>query len=197
MKYRFLSILLAGLIWSVIATSSNGFATAAAGNDALGTLSKSSSKAKPAKLSRTVRKAASRPSPRPIADAALRRMFRGRTWLWADGAAYFAPDGRFAAWAGRSAKASYAYGSWRTRPNGRLCFRANWVSRAGSGRAESCFAHRSRSGDILQRKEPKGKWYVFKHRKTRASDEFRKLVSGDRAGARAKRIETRLSGRRT
>jgi hypothetical protein len=195
LKRGLLSIGLAVLLGFATATSSVGGTLPTSGKP-FAALGKVGGKAQTKKASRPRTKAARVTSPRPLTKAGLRRMFRDRTWLWANGAAYFAPDGRFAAWAGRKAKASYAYGSWRIRPNGRLCFRANWVSRSGSGRAESCFGHGSTSGDILQRKLPNGKWYVFKHRRTRANDEVRKLVIGDRVSAQAKRIKATLqSGR--
>jgi hypothetical protein len=195
LKRGVLSIGLAVVLGFATATSSFGRTVPISGKP-FATLSKVGGEAQTKNPSRRAAKAARVTSPRPLTKAALRRMFRDRTWLWANGAAYFAPDGRFAAWAGRKAKASYAYGSWRIRPNGRLCFRANWVSRSGSGRAESCFGHGSTSGDILQRKLPNGKWYVFKHRRTRANDEVRKLVIGDRVSAQAKRIKATLqSGR--
>jgi hypothetical protein len=121
-------------------------------------------------------------------------MFRGKTWQWPDGAAYFAPEGSFIAWAGREAEASYAKGTWRTAPSGRLCFRATWASRSGEGSSESCFSHALKAGDLIQRREPGGEWYVFKHRQAVPEDEFEKLVDGDKAGADARKIMAAIGG---
>lgn len=124
----------------------------------------------------------------PLSTKQLSDIYSGKTWLWPDGAAYFAPGGRFRAWAGTGKKESFATGSWRTPGNGRLCFRAVWVSRGGAGASQSCFAHVSKSGFLFQRKEPAGEWYVFKHPTAEPEDEFRKLVPGDKAGAEVERI---------
>jgi hypothetical protein len=124
----------------------------------------------------------------PLSTKQLGEIYGGKTWLWPDGAAYFAPGGRFSAWAGTGKKESFATGTWRTPGNGRLCFRAVWVSRGGAGGSESCYAHVSKSGFLFQRKEPAGEWYVFKHPTAQPEDEFRKLVPGDKAGAEVERI---------
>ncbi len=124
----------------------------------------------------------------PLSTKQLSDIYSGKTWLWPDGAAYFAPGGRFIAWAGTGKKESFATGSWGTPGNGRLCFRAVWVSRGGAGGSESCFAHVSKSGFLFQRKLPAGEWYVFKYPTPQPDDEFRKLVPGDKAGAEAERI---------
>jgi hypothetical protein len=161
-----------------------------------------STKAKPAKVrkARPVSNDSTQPSAKPavttaetapevpVADAELGSMFRGKTWVWPEGAAYFAPNGKFIAWSGKNTAASFARGSWRTAPKGRLCFSAQWVSRAGAGPAETCFSHVVKSGDLFQRKDPKGEWYVFKHATPLADDEFSKLVAGDQAGAEAEKI---------
>lgn len=188
MKNRLLFAALVGLIGSAIATSSEATGSATAGKRAVKPAA-ASSKAKPVK---PAAKATTKPAPEapaaPIADTALAGIYSGKTWLWPDGAAYFAPDGGFVAFAGKNKTESFARGSWRIASNGRLCFKATWVSRGGAGAAESCFAHQVKSGDVLQRKEPSGQWYVFKHRESRPDDEFRKLVAGDQAGAEADRI---------
>jgi hypothetical protein len=124
----------------------------------------------------------------PLPASQVNEIYSGKTWLWPEGAAYFAPGGRFIAWSGKGQKESFATGTWHTAGNGRLCFRAFWVSRAGGGPAETCFAHASKAEFVFQSKQPGGEWYVFKHPAPQSGDEFRKIVGGDRASAEAERI---------
>lgn len=190
MKRRLLFALFVGLVGSAIATSSNAVAQ---GKPSSVKPAATATKAKPvkpkaAKPAAVATKEPAEVAPAPIADVELGRMFRNRTWLWADGAAYFGPKGRFVAWSGKDDAASFASGSWRTAGKGRLCFVANWVSRTGKGEAETCFAHALKSGDLLQQREPDGEWYVFKHKEAQSDDEYQKLVAGDQASAEAKKI---------
>jgi hypothetical protein len=162
----------------------------------------STDRAKPAKRSTTksaapASNAAVQPALKPdgkVEAATLIEMFRGKTWLWPDGAAYFSPDGRFLAWAGKEPAESVAEGTWRVTPKGRLCFRATWVSRTGKAPSESCFVHGLKSGDVLQRREPSGEWYVFKHRESTPEDEFQKLVAGNQVGSDVKKVRTAIGG---
>jgi hypothetical protein len=167
----------------------------------------STDRAKPANRSTTksaapasnaaVQPAAVQPALKPdgkVEAATLIEMFRGKTWLWPDGAAYFSPDGRFLAWAGKEPAESVAEGTWRVTPKGRLCFRATWVSRTGKAPSESCFVHGLKSGDVLQRREPSGEWYVFKHRESTPEDEFQKLVAGNQVGSDVKKVRTAIGG---
>jgi hypothetical protein len=122
----------------------------------------------------------------------VEQLYRDRTWLWKDGAGYFAPDGSFVAWSGsRPPNASYARGRWYAADPGRICFEATWHAGSGTNARTTCFGHRMLGRTIQQRKEPSGPWYGFRQGGPR--DEFRKLVRGDRASDRAKRIEAALA----
>ncbi len=187
---------LAGLLGSAVATSAMATGTRSAGSAAdkpPAASTKKSTKQKPAAMPEkptavTTKKPVRAPGLGPVAPAELVAIYGGKTWLWPDGAAYFAPGGGFVAWAGKEAAASFAKGTWRVTPKGRVCFRANWVSRSGEAASESCFGHAMQAGDLLQRREPNGEWYVFKHREADRRDEFHKLVDGDQAGADAKKV---------
>lgn len=190
MKHYFLLCGLAGLLGSAVATSSMAAGTRSAGSAEKPAVVK---KQKPAAMrvkpaAATTTKAVRTPALDAVAPAQLAAIFGGKTWLWTDGAAYFAPGGRFVAWAGKDTAASFAKGTWSITPKGRVCFRANWVSRSGDSASRSCFGHAMRAGDLLQRREPNGEWYVFRHREADLQDEFHKLVDGDQAGADAKKI---------
>jgi hypothetical protein len=196
MTRYFLMCGLVGLLGSAVATSSMATGTRNAGSAAekpAAASTKKSTKRKPSPslaepADETTSKPVRTPALDPVTPAELAAIFGGKTWLWTDGAAYFAPGGRFVAWAGKDTAASFAKGTWSITPKGRVCFRANWVSRSGDGPSQSCFGHALRAGDLLQRREPNGEWYVFKHREADPQDEFHKLVDGDQAGADAKKI---------
>jgi hypothetical protein len=128
--------------------------------------------------------AQARPAWIPMGQTALAALYSGKTWRWAHGAGYFAPDGQFKAWSVSKGVRSTARGTWEIRPDGVMCFSAVWQMQ----RAEpifatpvvTCFEHQVNDGKIAQQKEPDGPWYLFKHTNTRQTDEVRKLVKGDR-----------------
>jgi uncharacterized protein DUF995 len=119
----------------------------------------------------------------PMNEAAVANLYSGKTWFWAQGAAYFAPDGQFKARARSKGVTSIAEGRWEVRSDGVMCFEATWTPRgatkASAGPVETCFEHQARGSSIAQRKDPDGAWYFFKHAKPRQSDEIRKLARGD------------------
>ncbi|EHK54235.1 DUF995 domain-containing protein [Allomesorhizobium alhagi] len=122
----------------------------------------------------------------PPADATvmtageLHALYNDQTWVWSDGAGRMQSDGRrFVAWAGSGASATWAEGRWTITSSGRLCFKARWHSSSGSHPAKTCFAHKRRRGEIYQRKEPTGDWYIFKHAVSEEGDEFKKLTDKD------------------
>ncbi|WP_425339679.1 DUF995 domain-containing protein [Microvirga lotononidis] len=117
-------------------------------------------------------------------------LFRNKTWLWTNGAGYFAADGSFLAWSGSSiAKSSYAKGRWYATGDGSMCFEATWHVLSGAKGSTTCFTHRSLGQTIYQRKNPSGPWYEFRHTPVAAKDEFRKLVRGDRVTTKIARLE--------
>jgi hypothetical protein len=117
---------------------------------------------------------------RPLTAKELASMYEGRTWLWDDGAAYFAaPNRAFIAWAGNGAKATYAEGSWSVSDQGRLCSNATWHGRQGNGQSTICWETRSDEKTIYQRKLPDGKWYILSHLPALVDDGIQKLQPGD------------------
>jgi Protein of unknown function (DUF995) len=117
---------------------------------------------------------------KPVSVAQLYQVYSNKTWVWPDGGGYFASDGRFSAWSGKGAAASYAEGRWwTTAATGDVCFEAIWRSAKAIGPNRSCFAHREIGGVIYQKKEPTGAWYQFKQSPGNPSDEIHKLQEGD------------------
>lgn len=121
----------------------------------------------------------------------LLQMYSGKTWVWKDGGGYFAPDKRFIAWTGSKSKGSYARGTWSV-SDGRICTKAEWVSSSGTHPAKVCFEHRLQKHIMYQRKNPGGKWYIFRHAKLLKSDEAAKLRRGDLASRHVRRISAAL-----
>ncbi len=68
----------------------------------------------------------------------LVEIYRDKTWAWENGHAYFAPDGTFQAAVGRTESAT---GTWYGVKGGKICFRAEWTTEAGSGPAKKCWKH--------------------------------------------------------
>jgi len=117
----------------------------------------------------------------PLTSAELVRLYECRTWLWSAGAGYFSPKKRaFTAWSAE---------------NGKLCFRAKWTGKSGSAPATTCFSHRTKGGAVYQKREPSGDWYLFKHARTRSSDEYAKFRSGDLVAGRLAKVKTRLGAK--
>jgi len=120
----------------------------------------------------------------PLSAAQLSRIYRGRTWVWPQGAGYFSPKGRtFTAWSREGGEPSVGKDRWFPTTDGRICFRAVWTFAGGAKRDVTCFSHRYDDTSVYQRREPGGEWYVFDDRR-RFGDEYAKLVRGDRASLR-------------
>ncbi|MFE0018057.1 DUF995 domain-containing protein [Mesorhizobium sp. NPDC059054] len=133
----------------------------------------------------------------PLSNDDLYRLYSQRSWIWKDGAGYFAvPQRRFSAWTGKGRSASYGVGSWFIADVGRLCFRADWYAKSGSAPALTCFSHRRKGNVIFQKREPKGDWYVFANAPVRKGDEITKLRRGDYVMARLSKVEDKLAARR-
>jgi hypothetical protein len=135
---------------------------------------------------------------RPAQLEALAKIYAGRTWIWRDGGAYFAADGNFTALSGGMGRSTIARGTWQVRPEGKLCFTANWGPKPDDAPKETCFSHLAKGGTILQLKEPDGRWFVFKHAQPRDDDEVHKLVLGDqllqhRVAAHSKKLLHRIA----
>lgn len=128
----------------------------------------------------------------------LYRIYKGRSWMWSDGGAYFRLSKReFTAWTGRGRKSSIAKGIWYLPGKGKTCFRATWTAVEWSVGKRTCFTHKTDGRTIYQRKLPDGKWYVFKHTPVRRYDEFRKLKRGNRISRNYARNSRYINARRT
>jgi hypothetical protein len=132
---------------------------------------------------------------RPMSAGELADLYGGKTWLWAEGAGYFAPDRRFVAWSGSGAAASYATGRWTVTDSGRMCFKAVWHSKTSRDRSRTCFSHRRSDGAIYQRKGPSGPWYIFKSSKKQPTDEYSKFQRGDKATSGVHDVKSALRTR--
>ena len=132
---------------------------------------------------------------RSLSSGEVYQLYANRSWIWKEGAGYFAPKRTFTAWSREGDKPSYAQGRWYITERGKLCFRAEWHAADGSAPATTCFSHREKKGVIYQRREPDGEWYVFKHARARTSDEFAKLRRGDHVGSHMNRIAAELGER--
>ncbi|SFU20379.1 DUF995 domain-containing protein [Mesorhizobium sp. YR577] len=134
-------------------------------------------------------------SAEPLSTQEVYRLYANRSWMWKDGSGYFpAKERRFVASTGNGSKGSYAVGRWFITDPGKLCFDAKWYAKDGASSALTCFSHREKNGVVFQKREPDGDWYVFKHARAQAGDEYRKLRLGNYVDARFKRVEARLSG---
>jgi len=125
----------------------------------------------------------------PLSQRDLRATYSGKSWFWKKGVAYFDKNGRFYAWAGSDSKPAYVKGTWGAYKNGKICFSGNWRSTDGDGFEVTCFWHKYGNGEILQRREPDGKWYTFKNARRKKDGEYYKLVSGNHVSAKWKQID--------
>ncbi|HMF66593.1 MAG TPA: DUF995 domain-containing protein [Phyllobacterium sp.] len=129
----------------------------------------------------------------PLTSNELVKLYGNRSWIWKDGAGYFAVKQReFKAWTGEGA-GSYGVGHWFVTDPGKLCFKAVWYAKTGKASALTCFSHRKKGNIIFQKREPDGDWYPFKTSPARTGDEYRKVQPGDYATGRVDRMRTKFS----
>ena len=131
--------------------------------------------------------------PAKVASAAdVRAFYMDKTWVWQDGAGYFAESGHFTAWSGTGEKTTYAGGLWWVDDKGQLCIDARWRTMNAAKANITCFDHR-RDGNVwYQKKVPSGSWYVFKSDPGKPDDESEKLKRGDLIEAKLRTIEAKL-----
>lgn len=126
----------------------------------------------------------------PLPPNSIYKLYRNRTWIWSNGAAYFKPNGAFFAYTNGEKGANYATGKWRSLRKGKMCFKATWVSEKSKEKHASCFQHyygkNEKKSIINQRHLPSGHWYIFKHNNSHTEDEFNKLILSN---VRAKQFE--------
>lgn len=112
---------------------------------------------------------------------------------WKTGAGRFVEaDHSFVAWAESKKTESFAEGHWEATDDGRLCMIAAWTNRYGAQDNRTCFVHLRDRGTIYQRREPDGRWYIFKNYLNKPDDEFRKLSQVDSVSAKAERLKKSL-----
>ena len=129
----------------------------------------------------------------PLTPAELVLLYADRTWIWENGAAYFAKDGRqLRAWTD-GANASIGQGRWLVTKNGKLCMNAKWKTLAGSTQGRTCFSHHRLGGTIYQMKDPSGSWYVFQASPAQPGQEYDKFKSGDTTAATFKKMHQMIS----
>jgi hypothetical protein len=128
----------------------------------------------------------------PMPAWELAQLYGGKSWIWGEGAGYLAPDRKFLAWSGSGDAATYATGRWLVTDGGRMCFKAVWHAKSGSGPNTTCFSHRKVGSTIVQKKEPNGQWYVFRSSEPAATDEYSKLRSGDEVSATLDQVQQNL-----
>ncbi len=129
----------------------------------------------------------------PLTPGELFHLYADRTWVWENGAAYFAKDGRqLRAWTGGE-KASIGQGKWLVTKDGKLCMDAKWKTLAGSTQGRTCFSHHRLGGTIYQMKDPGGSWYVFQASPALPAQEYDKFKPGDIAAATFEKIRQMVS----
>ena len=115
----------------------------------------------------------------PLSSQELFNLYSNRSWIWKDGAGYFANRQReFKSWTADGG-GSYGLGRWFITDPGKLCFKAVWHAKGGSAPALTCFSHRKKGNAVFQKREPDGDWYQFKTTPARVDDEYRKVRPGD------------------
>lgn len=133
----------------------------------------------------------------PLTAFELYQIYKDKTWVWKTGGGRFTADGRgLVAWVDDSGKQSFAEGRWTVNDLGQLCMRGTWTNAEGSARASTCFGHKKIGDTIYQKRQPHGEWYIFKHARTRSSDEFTKLVASDTVSMKARQLKKDLSNGR-
>lgn len=135
---------------------------------------------------------------RAMTAAELHALYAGKSWQWPDGAGLMeVEERRFSAISGSGEQSTWAVGRWSVTDAGRLCLIADWHSKTGVYPDRTCFLHVIDNDTIYQRKEPSGGWYIFKHARPEAGDEFKKLVREDLVSAElAKRQSGKRSGKK-
>jgi hypothetical protein len=131
-----------------------------------------------------------------MSRSAVRSLFRGKTWLWNDGAGYFLENGRFRAYSGSGKDEAYGVGSWYAASGGRLCFTAVWRTAVGKARKTDCFEHRGSTSTkgltVFQRRLPDGVWYAFKTATALTGEASPKLVQGRENWSTYRQVRNRI-----
>ncbi|ANH09210.1 DUF995 domain-containing protein [Shinella sp. HZN7] len=130
---------------------------------------------------------------RAMTAVELYTLYRDKSWKWENGAGLMREaDRHFSAWVSGGKWKSWAEGRWVITDTGLLCLKATWHTQEGSTPAKSCFSHQIAAGTIYQKREPDGRWYVFRHAIPRKNDEASKLVAADLVSQQRDAIQAAL-----
>ena len=120
-------------------------------------------------------------TPKPLTAGELYTIYHDKTWKWPTGGGRFMSEGRkFVAVTESNGTSSLGEGTWTIDGKGMMCMRGKWKTGGSAAKANTCFAHGKIGNVLYQKRQPDGKWYVFRHNPPRADDEFSKLVKEDR-----------------
>jgi hypothetical protein len=117
----------------------------------------------------------------------VHELFSNKSWKWENGAGRMKAEGRrFSAWVDGENDKSWAEGRWLVTKTGQMCLDATWHSASGGFPARTCFSHMVDGGTIYQKREPDGKWFVFRHVSPQDGDEANTLLATDLVSGRLK-----------
>lgn len=120
------------------------------------------------------------PITRPMKPLELVEVYKGKTWVWKQGGAYYSPSfNRYVA----VGSDGYGRGRWSLPGFGVLCETGVWNNLAQNKTAQfrNCYAHRiDRLGRIYRRKNPDGPWYFMRTYPGSSKDLINDFVEGDK-----------------
>ena len=144
----------------------------------------------------TTQKSVVPPGAVPVPPRELKQIYDNKTWQWQVGGGRFSEANRsFVAWSSTDGVDTYGTGHWELTNSGKLCMVATWKTKETSGKNRTCFRHLKVGDTIYQKREPKGKWYVFKSGNPWSKDEYSKLIDEDTVSVQALRIQTRIAAK--
>jgi hypothetical protein len=129
----------------------------------------------------------------PIGAEILYKLYRNKTWLWPNGAAFFEETGRFSAWSEAGGEAAYAKGQWWVNFLGDVCIKAAWRTKHWSKVNLTCFGHKEDATGLYQKREPSGDWVTFRSTPSRTDDECENLKEGNIIDTDLHRIEAEVN----
>jgi hypothetical protein len=129
----------------------------------------------------------------PVKAEILYKLYRNKTWLWPNGAAFFDKTGRFSAWSGAGGDVAYAKGQWWVNFLGDVCIKAAWRTKHWSKVNLICFGHKEDATGLYQKREPSGDWAAFRSSPAKPDDESKNLRDGDLIDADLRKIEAEVN----
>jgi len=129
----------------------------------------------------------------PVKAEILYKLYRNKTWLWPNGAAFFEKTGRFSAWSGAGGDVAYAKGQWWVNFLGDVCIKAAWRTKHWSKVNLTCFEHKEDARGLYQKREPSGDWVAFRSSPGRPDDECENLKDGNLIDTDLRKIEAKVN----